>query len=78
MSIYPSPNNGQFKLDFKNAKSDNYTVKITDVSGFEVENSAIHVNDSASMQFNLNVAAGFYFVTIINGTTSLTQKIIVK
>lgn len=78
VSMYPSPNNGQFKLDFKNAQSDNYTVKITDVSGLEVESSSINVNESASMQFNLNVAAGFYFVTITNGTTSLTQKNSVK
>lgn len=78
VSIYPSPNNGQFKLDFKNAQSDNYSVKIIDVSGLEVENSTINVNESASMQFNLNVAAGFYFLTITNGTTSLTQKIVIK
>lgn len=76
--VYPSPNDGQFKIEFKEALSPNYLVTITDLSGKVIESSNVAVNTATSAEFNLNVAKGFYLVNVTNGTNTYTQKIAIK
>ncbi len=77
-SITPNPNNGTFsvQLDFDNSQF--VEVEVLDITGRVVEKIGREVSAS-SFDFNLNNnSAGIYFVRIIAGTESLTERIVVS
>jgi hypothetical protein len=76
--VYPSPNNGQFNIEFKEALSPEYNVTITDLSGKVIETSSVLVNGATTASFNLNVSAGVYLINISNNETRIVQKFTVQ
>ncbi len=77
MSIYPSPNNGMFSIDFSNIEGD-ATYQIINANGAVVETRNINVMSGENKMFNHNLSAGTYFVRIINGDKVYTKPIVVE
>ena len=77
-TIFPTVNNGQFKIELKDAVSSNYSVVMTDISGNIVHSRNVDIYGSDSLDFDLNISSGIYFVNLSNGTITTTQRIIVK
>lgn len=78
ISLYPNPNNGSFTLEFMPV-SNNITVTVYDVSGRQVyshdyKNKGAFKHDITTG----GVQAGIYLVTVQDGNTKNTRKIIVK
>ena len=78
VSVYPSPNNGQFTIAFNEALSAEYNVTITDLSGKIIETSSVKTAEATQASFDLKVSPGMYLVNISNGTKNTIQKITVQ
>ncbi|MEI6348552.1 MAG: choice-of-anchor J domain-containing protein [Bacteroidota bacterium] len=76
VSIYPNPSHGKFSINSSVALENNAMVQITNMIGQNVYNSTLTSNNQLIDANNLT--NGMYFVTIINGSTSTTIKIIVQ
>ena len=77
ISVYPNPNNGTFNIDFSSIEGD-ATYQIVNASGAVVETHDINVINGATTNFNHNLAAGTYFVRIINGDKVYVEQIVVE
>jgi hypothetical protein len=78
INVYPSINSGQFSIELKDAASEKYDIVLTDISGNIVHSRNVNVSGSATLNFDLNIASGIYFINFSNGTNTSTQRIIVK
>jgi hypothetical protein len=77
MSVYPNPASGLVNVSF-DAKGD-YTVSIMDVAGRVVATQAVSAAGTTNIEMPIsNLQAGNYFVSVANGTSSYTQKLMVK
>ena len=77
MSIYPSPNNGMFSINFSNIEGD-ATYQIINANGAVVETRDINVMSGETMNFSHNLRPGTYFVRIINVDKVYTKPIVVE
>ncbi len=76
ISIYPNPSKGVFNVQLKNNLEPNATLRVLNTFGQEV-----YKNPLTSTNHTINISGlsdGFYFVNILNGSTSSTFKIIIK
>ena len=77
-SILPNPNYGSFSVQLSFDNSEFVEVEILDIAGRIVERANRELT-SGNFDFNLNnTAEGVYFVRIIAGEESITQRIIVS
>lgn len=77
MSVYPNPASGLVNVSF-DAKGD-YTVSIMDVAGRVVATQAVSAAGTTNIEMPIsNLQAGNYFVSVANGVSSYTQKLMVK
>ena len=77
MSIYPSPNNGMFNINFSGIEGE-ATYQLIDAHGAVVETRNINVTNGENKMFNHKLSAGTYFVRIINGDKVYTKPIVVE
>ncbi len=80
VSIYPNPGNGEFTLNVVSLTSDNYTVKVTDITGKVVYESEIECQlGTNNIPISLdNVRNGAYNLIIANGEQVVTKKLLIK
>ncbi|MBN4071143.1 T9SS type A sorting domain-containing protein [Crocinitomix catalasitica] len=78
LSVVPNPNNGQFNIMFKDIEAGNYDLTITDMIGNKVHAEAMNVNPSTSVNFDLDLAKGFYIVNVTDGINSATKRFAVR
>ncbi|MFM9945031.1 MAG: M43 family zinc metalloprotease [Bacteroidia bacterium] len=77
IAVTPNPVVGQLKIVFP--EKGDYKMSITDIIGQQVNSSEFKVGDNFEFTSSLNLAAGFYYLNIANGSnTVLKQKILVK
>ncbi|MBR5984435.1 MAG: C10 family peptidase [Bacteroidales bacterium] len=74
ISIFPNPNNGKFSLNLGENNTQSYI--LYDMSGRVVEEKDI--NGLSSVDFDMNISAGTYFIKIIAGDKVSVEKIIVE
>jgi len=73
ISIFPNPNNGKFSVSLgENAQS----YVLFDMSGRVLEEKA--VNGQSVVDFDMNIAAGTYFIKVINNDKVAVEKIVVE
>ena len=72
-SLYPNPNAGQFTLALAN--SEKAEISIRNTAGQIVQN---HVSNSQQTDFDLNLSAGVYFVSVIQNGFTNTQRLVVQ
>ncbi|HEX7412677.1 MAG TPA: T9SS type A sorting domain-containing protein [Bacteroidia bacterium] len=78
LSIYPNPNNGKVYISGFDAKETNTKIEITDVTGKLVYKQQSNIGNG-TVELNLQLISGVYFVHII-GSTGATQiqKIVIN
>lgn len=80
--IFPSPNNGKFKVSYYSAASSKYSIGIYDSRGALVLRKEFAINSRYQlMDINLsNVASGIYIVRLIEGSSKVlaTGKVSIK
>ncbi len=74
ISIYPNPNNGQFKVELKGLNSSNMQVEVLDAMGRVV----LSQTGSNVQDFDLNEATGLYFVRVTTDEGTAVSRVIVK
>jgi hypothetical protein len=78
-SLFPNPNNGNFKISFTPETNDEIAIEIIDMNGRNIysktfQNLGLFDND---LQIN-NISSGMYFLNIQNGKRKMVRKIIKK
>ena len=77
MSVYPNPASGMVNVSFE-GKGD-YSISIMDVSGRTVATQVVTASGSTNVEMPINtLQAGNYFVSVANGGSTYTQKLMVK
>lgn len=76
LNIFPNPSNGQFYIEYKNASKS--IVKIYNIFGDELNCFTITELKNNLIELNINTESGIYFIQIIEGDKSFTQKIIIR
>lgn len=78
LNISPNPNTGFFSVQLSFDRSEFVEVEVLDLTGKLIQNTKEELT-SGQIDFDLNdSAAGVYFVRIIAGAESITQRIIVN
>ena len=79
LSIYPNPTNGVFTIEMRDVQTDVYTIKVTNVLGQKVFESANSI--SGLHKENIDLSAfqkGVYLIEIKNSTATVAERIIVE
>jgi hypothetical protein len=77
MAVYPNPASGMVNVSFE-GKGD-YSISIMDVSGRTVATQVVTASGTTNVEMSINnLQAGNYFVSVANGGSSYTQKLMVK
>ncbi|MBO7572594.1 MAG: C10 family peptidase [Bacteroidales bacterium] len=74
ISVFPNPNNGKFSLNLGDNNAQSYI--LYDMSGRIIEEKVI--NGESSVDFDVNVAAGTYFIKVIGGDKVAVEKIVIE
>jgi hypothetical protein len=79
LAIYPNPNKGNFNIQFTSSTGNEIKVGVHDMRGREIFNKTYSnsVLFNENLQLN-NVQTGIYFVTIQDGSSKVTKKIVVE
>ncbi len=79
LAIYPNPNNGNFNIQFTSNSSNEINVGVHDMRGREIFTKTYTNNGLFNENLQLsNVQAGIYLVTIQDGSSKLTKKIVIE
>lgn len=73
ISVYPNPNNGKFTL---NVEDNAISCMLYDMNGKVVREIAI--NGQNSVDFDMNLAAGTYFLRVITADKVAVEKIVIE
>lgn len=74
ISIYPNPNNGKFSLNLGENNAESYI--LYDMSGRVIEER--NINGQSSVDFDINMAAGTYFIKVIGEDKVAVEKIVIE
>ncbi len=79
VSLYPNPNDGNFRIQLNGYESGKAQVQIINVVGQVMYDATMSIDANASVHdVSLNLAAGTYIVKVINGSEIVTNTIIVE
>lgn len=73
VAIFPNPSNGKFSIDLGDMNANAYM--IFDVNGRMVEENTINGNH---IDFDMNLAAGTYFIRIVSNDKVNVEKIVIE
>lgn len=77
--LYPSPNDGSFKIEFSQNSSSKIVVEVFDIGGRNILQKEFNNSGFFSEEVRLlNAKSGLYFVSISDGNYKTVKKIIVK
>ncbi|WP_081988173.1 reprolysin-like metallopeptidase [Psychroserpens jangbogonensis] len=76
--IYPNPNKGAFNVVIKNSNSEDVKISVFDIRGRRIFDNIYDGSPSFYQPISLeNAQSGVYLVTIENGTSKVTKRIII-
>jgi len=79
VGVYPNPNDGNFRIQLNGYESGKAQVMIMNSVGQLVYEASVSVDSNVSVHdVSLRLAAGTYFVKVINGADIVTSSIIVE
>jgi len=78
INVVPNPTTGNFTITYADMNMSNARVVIVDVLGSIVYQSNASVIGNGSLDFNLNLDNGVYFVTFKEGNAKLTKRVVVR
>jgi len=79
LQLYPSPNEGNFELNFNSPEVTDYEIEITDAIGeifFTEQLKNFQGNYSKKINIE-NISAGIYFLQLKSGAYTQTQKLVI-
>nr|WP_294936615.1 zinc-dependent metalloprotease family protein [uncultured Flavobacterium sp.] len=78
-SVYPNPNNGNFTVHFESNTGNDIKINVHDVSGRMIFDKSYQNTGTFNQVLQLNNAqSGVYLVTVIDGESKTTKRIIIK
>jgi hypothetical protein len=78
-TLYPNPNNGNFTLQFTSNSSNEINVGVHDMRGREIFTKKYSNNGFFNENLQLsNAQSGIYLVTIQDGSSKVTKKIVIE
>lgn len=77
INIFPNPSNGNFNISVQNATG-NYSLTVTDLIGQVVQSQNLTLTETASINYDLNVPSGIYFINLSNENSTIIKKIIIE
>jgi subtilisin-like proprotein convertase family protein len=79
LAIYPNPNNGKFNIQFTSNSSNEINVGVHDMRGREIFTKKYSNNGLFNENLQLsNAQSGIYLVTIQDGSSKVTKKIVIE
>lgn len=77
LNIFPNPLNAASVISFNSAKGEQYTLRITDVTGKLISERMISTKPGVHRESigSGNLSAGVYFVSLSNGRDALTKRV---
>lgn len=79
LAIYPNPNNGNFTVQFNSSSNNDVKIGVHDVRGRQIFDKTYQNNGLFNQSLNLdNVQSGIYLVTVQDGLSKTTKKIVVE
>jgi subtilisin-like proprotein convertase family protein len=79
LAIYPNPNNGNFNIQFTSTSGNEININVHDLRGREIFNKKYSNNGLFNENLQLsNVQSGIYLVTIQDGSSKITKKIVIE
>ncbi len=78
MNVVPNPSNGDFAINMSEAAAGDYQMTITDIAGNLIQTEAVSVNGTTTLNVELEVTSGVYFVNLSNGNKSTTKRVMIK
>ena len=77
--LYPNPNNGNFNIQFTSTSGNEIKVNVHDLRGREIFTKKYSNNGLFNENLQLsNVQSGIYLVTIQDGSSKVTKKIVIE
>ena len=78
-TLYPNPNNGNFNIQFNSNSGNEIKINVHDIRGREIFNKSYDNNGFFNENLQLNNAqSGIYLVTIQDGSSKVTKKIVIE
>lgn len=78
LSVFPNPNKGEFTVGFNPSSGDEVKIEVYDIGGRVIYSQSFSAVSRFEELIKLNNAqSGLYLLNIVNGTQSITKKIIV-
>ncbi|OFY19297.1 MAG: hypothetical protein A2W98_00580 [Bacteroidetes bacterium GWF2_33_38] len=79
IGLYPNPNNGNFVLNIKNAKTSDIRIEMLDFIGKVISVKEISNVDTHIEEFDVNILPkGIYFVKVSNSSDVMIERVIIQ
>ncbi len=78
LALFPNPSNGSFSAIFNNIETDYYDVQLIDVSGKVVFNNNTFITDQSTFDYQFDLPAGIYTLSVNNNNKSILKRIIIQ
>ena len=79
LSVYPNPNKGDFTVQFTSATANDIKISVYDIGGRQLLNKSFPNTGSIVQPIALgNAQAGVYLVSIQDGESTVTKKIVIQ
>jgi hypothetical protein len=79
LNIFPNPFENQFQVDFNSSNDMNGEINLTDIGGKLIRHESISISKGTvqySFQFDNDLPAGIYYLTLIQGEQKISKKIV--
>jgi sucrose-6-phosphate hydrolase SacC (GH32 family) len=77
-NVFPNPTSGALSINFENIETGSVQLFVTDLLGRQILTSSIEATEgmnTTSLDLS-NIAAGTYFITLDNGVSKITKRVV--
>ncbi|UTW63704.1 T9SS type A sorting domain-containing protein [bacterium SCSIO 12741] len=78
LSLFPNPNDGSFRLVLKNADNNDYTISVRNALGQTIYSDVVNIAGDYDERIDLDAENGVYFLSVSNGVTETTHRVVVR
>ena len=78
LELYPNPSDGDFSALFNNIESGYYDIQLMDISGKIVFNNNTFIANQSKFNYEFDLPAGIYTLSVFNTKSSILKKIIIQ
>jgi uncharacterized repeat protein (TIGR01451 family) len=78
LDIFPNPSNGEFTVQFVSIRSGSYNFELTDISGRVIYSQLFNHKSTTQLRPSLKLAGGIYLLSIADGQSKTTRKLVIR